>query len=170
MNQDEMFKIIGIIIVSFFIIYITMKIFYSQTSIFEGFKVKGKSKGVKAAQEAAEEARRKAEEAEEAARREAIENESSFENSNSSDEIDTVESTAASIKAMLIKAQDEVVLDKYKQIYEDIIIDLDELCSYNMLRAIKIGLKGPSSMIILNDLKNTKDALNVIMDFLDKKQ
>jgi hypothetical protein len=172
MNQDEMFKIIGIIIVSFFIIYITMKIFYSQTSIFEGFKTKGKSKGFKEAQAAAEEAKRKADEAKreaEAARRESIKNESSFEVSNSSDDIDTVESTAAIIKAELIKAQDEIVLGKYKQNYEDIIIDLDELCSYMMLKEIKSGLIGgtPSKLI---EFKNTKDALNVVMDFLDKKQ
>jgi hypothetical protein len=36
MKQDEFFKIIGIIIVSFFIIYFTMKILHPQTNVIEG--------------------------------------------------------------------------------------------------------------------------------------
>ena len=36
MNQDEFFKIIGIIIVCFFIIYMVTKMFKLQTSIIEG--------------------------------------------------------------------------------------------------------------------------------------
>ena len=36
MKQDEFFKIIGIIIVSFFIIYISIKMFQLQTSVVEG--------------------------------------------------------------------------------------------------------------------------------------
>jgi hypothetical protein len=37
MKQDEFFKIIGIIIVCFFIIYFTMKILQPQTNVIEGF-------------------------------------------------------------------------------------------------------------------------------------
>lgn len=36
MNQDEIFKIIGIIIVCFFIIHIVVKMFHLQTSVIEG--------------------------------------------------------------------------------------------------------------------------------------
>jgi hypothetical protein len=36
MTQDEFFKIIGIIIVCFFIIYMTMKMFQLQTNVIEG--------------------------------------------------------------------------------------------------------------------------------------
>lgn len=36
MKQDEFFKIIGIIIVSFFIIYFTMKILHPQSNVIEG--------------------------------------------------------------------------------------------------------------------------------------
>jgi hypothetical protein len=36
MKQDEFFKIIGIIIVSFFIIYMTIKMFQIQTRVIEG--------------------------------------------------------------------------------------------------------------------------------------
>jgi hypothetical protein len=36
MNQDEIFKIIGILIVSFFIIHIVVKMFHLQTSVIEG--------------------------------------------------------------------------------------------------------------------------------------
>ena len=36
MKQDEFFKIIGIIIVCFFIIYMTLKMFQLQTSVIEG--------------------------------------------------------------------------------------------------------------------------------------
>lgn len=36
MKQDEFFKIIGIIIVCFFIIYMSMKLFQLQTSVIEG--------------------------------------------------------------------------------------------------------------------------------------
>lgn len=36
MNQDEIFKIIGIIMVGFFIIYIVVKMFHLQTTVVEG--------------------------------------------------------------------------------------------------------------------------------------
>lgn len=36
MNQDEIFKIIGILLVSFFIIHIVVKMFHLQTSFIEG--------------------------------------------------------------------------------------------------------------------------------------
>jgi hypothetical protein len=46
MNQDEIFKIIGILIVSFFIIHIVVKMFHLQTSVIEGLtnkNVKGQA-------------------------------------------------------------------------------------------------------------------------------
>ena len=36
MNQDEFFKIVGILIVCFFIIYMVVKMFHLQTSVIEG--------------------------------------------------------------------------------------------------------------------------------------
>ncbi len=92
----------------------------------------------------------------------------------SSDEVATVESYAASIKAQLIKLQDELLISKYKKKYEDVIIDLDDYIGYLMIKQVinmKLGdmVSNIQDINNLNILKNSKDSLNAAMVFLDKQ-
>ena len=139
--KDDFFKIIGIIIVCFFIIYIVMKMFQLQTKVIEGLtNDDGTSSSL----------------------------------NSSSDEVATVESYAASIKAQLIKLQDELLISKYKKKYEDVIIDLDDYIGYLMIKQVinmKLGdmVSNIQDINNLNILKNSKDSLNAAMVFLDKQ-
>jgi hypothetical protein len=139
--KDDFFKIIGIIIVCFFIIYIVMKMFQLQTKVIEGLT---NDDGTTSSSNA------------------------------SSDEVATVESYAAAIKAQLIKLQDELLISKYKKKYEDVIIDLDDYIGYLMIKQVinmKLGdmVSNIQDINNLNILKNSKDSLNAAMVFLDKQ-
>jgi len=139
--KDDFFKIIGIIIVCFFIIYIVMKMFQLQTKVIEGLT---NDDGTTSSSNA------------------------------SSDEVATVESYAAAIKAQLIKLQDELLISKYKKKYEDVIIDLDDYIGYLMIKQVinmKLGdmISNIQDIDNLNILKNSKDSLNAAMVFLDKQ-
>jgi hypothetical protein len=139
--KDEFFKIIGIIIVCFFIIYIVMKMFQPQTKVIEGLT---------------------------------NDDGTSSSSNSSSNEVATVESYAASIKAQLIKLKDDLLISKYKKKYEDVIIDLDDYIGYLMIKqVINMNLGDMVSNIKdienLNILKNSKDSLNAVMVFLDKQ-
>jgi len=139
--KDDFFKIIGIIIVCFFIIYIVMKMFQLQTKVIEGLT---NDDGTTSSSNA------------------------------SSDEVATVESYAAAIKAQLIKLQDELLISKYKKKYEDVIIDLDDYIGYLMIKQVinmKLGdmVSNIQDIDNLNILKNSKDSLNAAMVFLDKQ-
>ena len=139
--KDDFFKIIGIIIVCFFIIYIVMKMFQLQTKVIEGLT---NDDGTSSSSNA------------------------------SSDEVATVESYAAAIKAQLIKLQDELLISKYKKKYEDVIVDLDDYIGYLMIKQVinmKLGdmVSNIQDIENLNILKNSKDSLNAAMVFLDKQ-
>jgi hypothetical protein len=139
--KDDFFKIIGIIIVCFFIIYIVMKMFQLQTKVIEGLT---NDDGTTSSSNA------------------------------SSDEVATVESYAAAIKAQLIKLQDELLISKYKKKYEDVIVDLDDYIGYLMIKQVinmKLGdmVSNIQDIENLNILKNSKDSLNAAMVFLDKQ-
>jgi hypothetical protein len=139
--KDVFFKIIGIIIVCFFIIYIVMKMFQLQTKVIEGLT---------------------------------NDDGTSSSSNSSSDEVATIESYAASIKAHLIKMQDELLISKYKKKYEDVIIDLDDYIGYLMIKQVinmKLGdmVSNIQDIENLNVLKNSKDSLNAAMVFLDKQ-
>jgi hypothetical protein len=144
MKQDEFFKIVGIVIVCFFIIYITMKMFQLQTNIIEGLT---NSDGTIS---------------------------SSSSSSSSSGDTGNIDTYAAAIKSQLIKLQDEILISKNKKKYEDIIIDLDDYIGYLMLKQmLSMNLTDMKTRITdlesLNALKNSKDALNAAMVFLDKQ-
>ena len=142
MNQDEFFKIIGILIVCFFIIYMTVKMFHLQTSVIEGL-------------------------------------------TNGSDSSTTIDaksgmagsasSYAATIKAQVVKIQDELLITKYRKEYESVIINLDDYVGYLMLQQIlNMKLDGDTktkmeAINTLNILKTSKDSLNTAMTFLDKQ-
>jgi len=140
MKQDEFFKIVGIVIVCFFIIYITMKMFQLQTNIIEGL----------------------------------TNSDGTISSSSSSGDTGNIDTYAAAIKSQLIKLQDEILISKNKKKYEDIIIDLDDYIGYLMLKQmLSMNLTDMKTRITdlesLNALKNSKDALNAAMVFLDKQ-
>lgn len=144
MKQEEFFKIIGIIIVCFFIIYMTIKMFQLQTNVIEGLT---NADGTI----------------------------SSSSTTPSSGEAGNAASYAAAIKANMVKLQDELLVSKYRQDYENIIINLDDYIGYMMIKqSLNIKLDGDMKSNIeimnnLNILKNAKDSLNTTMAFLDKQ-
>ena len=93
----------------------------------------------------------------------------------SSGEAGTSASYAASIKAQVVKLQDELLVAKYRKDYETAIINLDDYVGYLMLQqALNMKLGGDlktniDSINNLNILKNSKESLNVAMTFLDKQ-
>ena len=82
---------------------------------------------------------------------------------------------AENIKAMTVKIQDELLIDKYKTDYENVVIATDDLIDNLMLKTLltmKPDPQNPKTMaeslqaMIL--FKNSKDALNDVMKFVDK--
>jgi hypothetical protein len=152
MHQDEFFKIVGILIVCFFIIYMVVKMFHLQTSVIEGL-TNGSD---------------------------ALTNGSDSTNTSTtvtpaSGEAGTATSYAASIKAQSVKLQDELLIAKYRKDYEAAIINLDDYIGYLMIKQslnmkpagdIKSNLDAINA---LNILKSAKESLNATMTFLDKQ-
>jgi hypothetical protein len=136
--QEDLFKIIGILLVSFFIIYFIVKMFHLQVSVIEGLT---NADGTNV----------------------------------SSGEAGTAASYAASIKAQVVKLQDELLIPKYRKDYESVIINLDDYVGMLMIKQV-LNIK-PSDDIKttvdainnLNVLKNAKESLNTTMTFLDKQ-
>lgn len=133
MKNEEFLKIIGIIFVSLFIIYMVMKMFQIQAQVIEGLT------------------------------------------NNDGGEAGTSASYSASIKAQVVKLQDELLVSKYRKDYESAIINLDDYAGYLMLKQIlNMKLDGDTKANIealnnINILKNAKESLNVAMTFLDKQ-
>lgn len=142
MHQDEFFKIVGIIIVCFFIIYMAVNMFYLQTKVIEG-----------------------------------LTNDTTTTTTTipSSGEAGTATSYTASVKAQVVKMQDELLVSKYRKDYEAAIINLDDYFGFTMLKLtlnLKMSDDNNSNFEIinkLNSLKNAKDSLNATMTFLDKQ-
>ena len=146
MKQDEFFKIVGILIVCFFIIYMVVKMFHLQTSVIEGL-TNGSD---------------------------ALTNGSDT-TTPSSGEAGTAASYAAAIKAQSVKLQDELLIAKYRKDYEAAIINLDDYIGYLMIKQslnmkpagdVKSNLDAINA---LNILKSAKESLNATMTFLDKQ-
>ena len=153
MHQDEFFKIVGILIVCFFIIYMVVKMFHLQTSVIEGL-TNGNGSDV-------------------------LTNGNGSTNTSTvtpaSGEAGTATSYAASIKAQSVKLQDELLIAKYRKDYEAAIINLDDYIGYLMIKQslnmkpagdIKSNLDAINA---LNILKSAKESLNATMTFLDKQ-
>jgi len=87
----------------------------------------------------------------------------------------TAASYAASIKAQVVKIQDELLISKYRKDYETAIINLDDYIGYLMLKQtlnMKLGGDTRSNMEAINNLnilKGAKESLNATMTFLDKQ-
>ena len=78
------------------------------------------------------------------------------------------ESYAARIKEQVIKLQDVLLVDKYKDSYEHIIISLDDLINNTMLaQVLSVDPKDPSiALADLASLHQSKLALNSVMKFV----
>ena len=81
---------------------------------------------------------------------------------------------ADKIKSTVVKLQDTLLIPKYRSDYENTIIHLDDLVNFLMLKQVlNINTDGgPATMNGLQNLvalKNSKDALNATMMFLDKQ-
>ena len=141
MNQDEFFKLVGIIIVSFFIIYMVIKMFHLQSRVVEGL----------------------------------TNNDSTTSVAPASGEAGSAASYAASIKSLVVKLQDELLVAKYRKEYESVIINLDDYIGYLMIQqTLNMNLNGDvktnlSALENLNTLNNSKASLNATMAFLDKQ-
>ena len=151
MNQDEFFKIVGILIVSFFIIYMVVKMFHLQTSVIEGLT--NADGTIISGSDAL----------------------SSDSPAPSSGEAGTAASYAAAVKAQVVKLQDELLVAKYRKDYEAAIINLDDYIGYLMIKqTLNMKLNGDIKANIeainnLNILKSSKESLNSTMAFLDKQ-
>jgi hypothetical protein len=77
---------------------------------------------------------------------------------------------AANIKAETIQLQDELLVEKYRKDYENIIINLDDYIGYLMLKTIlntETGSNIDNSLEKLNMLNSSRESLNQAMKFLD---
>jgi len=77
---------------------------------------------------------------------------------------------AENIKAITVKIQDELLIDKYKTDYEKVILATDEMIDMLMLKTL-LSMKPDApgqTLQSLNVMKNSKDALNDVMKFVDK--
>mgnify|MGYP004005014613 FL=1 len=81
---------------------------------------------------------------------------------------------AAKIKAIVVKLQDELLISKYRNDYENVIVNVDDLISFLMVKQVlNINVDGGADTITglqkLTALKESKEALNATMVFLDKQ-
>jgi len=85
----------------------------------------------------------------------------------------TATSYAAAIKAETVKLQDEILVSKYRQDYENVIINMDDLVGMLMIQQLlSVKLSGSTDDVLkslenLNTLKSSKDSLNKTMAYLD---
>ena len=143
--SDEFFKIIGIIIIGGFIIYITSKSFNLQMKLMEGF-VTGTTTAITGA---------------------------TTTTTNSSSSAGSAAGFAATIKSNVIQMQDSLLISKYRKDYENVILNMDDYVNYLMLQTLlKINTTNESSTNLdlfnsLNSLNSTKTSLNSLMKFVD---
>jgi hypothetical protein len=79
-------------------------------------------------------------------------------------------SYGASLKAATIKLQDNFLISKYKNDYETIILNLDDLINNLMLKSVLTFKQDNIDVSIKNliELNQAKQALNNVMKFVDK--
>jgi hypothetical protein len=142
MNDDDILKVVVFIILGIAFIYYVMKCMNLQSSLIEGLRnEKPDTVAIPSADGVAANAAR----------------------------------YASSIKAQTIKLQDELLVSKYRKDYETAIINMDDYVSMMMLKMVlsmkSDGDTNPKANIellgSLNVLKNSKDALNTTMKYLD---
>jgi len=142
MNTEEFLKLIGILVVAMFLIHYFIGCVKVQTSIIEGLTNPDTTTTATL--------------------------------SVSNGEAGNAANYAASIKAKFIQLQDELLISKYRKEYETTIINMDDYVSMMMLKQVlSMNTNGDNQkanidmLNTLNILKNSKDALNATMKFLD---
>lgn len=142
MNTEEFLKLIGILVVAMFLIHYFIGCVKVQTSIIEGLTNPDTTTTATL--------------------------------SVSNGEAGNAANYAASIKAKFIQLQDELLISKYRKEYETAIINMDDYVSMMMLKQVlSMNTNGDNQkanidmLNTLNTLKNSKDALNATMKFLD---
>ncbi len=142
MNTEEFLKLIGILVVAMFLIHYFIGCVKVQTSIIEGLTNPDTTTTATL--------------------------------SVSNGEAGNAANYAASIKAKFIQLQDELLISKYRKEYETAIINMDDYVSMMMLKQVlSMNTNGDNQkanidmLNTLNILKNSKDALNATMKFLD---
>jgi hypothetical protein len=143
--QNDFFKIIGIIIVCFFIIYIVVKMFHLQATVVEGLTSSSTTT-----------------------------NDTTTTTDPSNGEAGMASSYAAAIKSKTVKLQDELLISKYRNDYEKVLINLDDYLGYYLLQQIlNMKLVNPNDLTNycakISYIKNAKDSLDTVMTFLDKQ-
>ena len=130
MNKD-LLKIMGILLISFFIIYLVIHTFKIKT-------VEGLENNVE---------------------------------TSANGEAGNAANFAAQIKAKTVQLQDSLLIQKYRQDYENIIINMDDYFSMLMLKTVlNLEETGDGKQIAaLNALSTAKKTLNEIMAFVDKQ-
>ena len=80
------------------------------------------------------------------------------------------QSYAANIKSITVKNQDTLLISKYRNDYENVILNLDDYVNTLMLQtALNIDpVKSSESLDKLRALNETKSALNNVMKYIDK--
>jgi len=78
---------------------------------------------------------------------------------------------AASLKSQAVKLQDTMLVSKYRNDYENAILNLDDLIDHLMLStALNVDPKDHAASIdALSKLNGAKSALNNVMKFIDGK-
>jgi hypothetical protein len=76
----------------------------------------------------------------------------------------------ATIKSETIKLQDMLLISKYRKDYENAILNLEDLISNMMLQTVlNVNKSSPEQALTkLNNLYQSKTALNDVMAFVDK--
>lgn len=144
--DSDLFKMIGIIIVSFYIIYLVISIFKVQSDFLEGFtsaidvkKATGGSSGT---------------------------------SSGSLGFAGSAQSYSEEIKANYVKLQDQMLVSKYRKDYENVIINMDDYLNAKIMEQV-LSIKTDTddemeSFKNLATLYSAKSALNDAMKWVDK--
>jgi hypothetical protein len=148
--ETDLFKLVGIVIVSFYIIYLVIGIFKAQSDLLEGFTGDSAIDSKKATTTST----------------------SSSATSGSLGIAGSAQSYAEEVKANYVKLQDELLVPKYRKEYENIIINMDDYLNAKMMEqilSIKMGSNSETeSFKILSTLYSAKSALNDAMKWVDK--
>ena len=146
MNDDDILKVVIFIILGIAFIYYVMKCMNLQSSLIEGLTNKNSDKP-----------------------------DTVVYDDSTNGTAGSAATYAATIKAKSVQLQDELLVSKYRKDYENAIINMDDYVSMLMLKQVlsmKAGdVNSKSNIELLNNLnilKNSKDALNTTMTYLDK--
>lgn len=154
MAHEDGFKLLGMLLVGAFTIYIVIQLFALQSNVLEGLTnagTDGSSTSPKAPSSAAA-------------------------SGTLNGEAGTAESYAAAVKARVIQLQDELLIPKYRKTYEDVIIQMDDYIGLLTLKQVlnmNLQTANPKTALeavqTLNALRTAKESLNVAMKVVDSQ-